>query len=224
MNRKTWLLLFFIITATDLFAIATDNNDLRWFTKILIVPLLIGYLISSLAFIKSWVHKWVIAALVFSWGGDVLLMLEPQNNIFFILGLVSFLIAHFCYINFFQAVKRREIIKTKWLLILPVIIYYLALVIFLFPHLGDLKLPVIIYGAVISTMLALALHMQPVKYGDAGIYMMVGAVLFIISDSVLAVNKFYKPFEWGSIITMMTYAFAQLLIVVGVIKYTRLTA
>lgn len=224
MSRKTWLLLFFIIVATDLFAIASGNNDLRWFTKIFIVPLLIGYLISSLAFIRSRVHKWVMAALVFSWGGDVLLMLEPKNNIFFIWGLVLFLIAHVCYIYFFLAVKRRETVKTDWLLILPVIIYYLVLIIFLFPHLGDLKLPVIIYGAVISTMLALALHMQPAKYGNAGIYMMVGAVLFIISDSVLAVNKFYKSFEWGGIITMMTYAFAQLLIVVGVIKYTRLTA
>jgi uncharacterized membrane protein YhhN len=219
-----WLILFFIITAIDLFAIASGNNDLRWFTKILIVPLLIGYLISSLALIKSRIHKWVIAALVFSWGGDVLLMLEPKNNIFFILGLVSFLIAHICYIDFFQVLKRRETIKTNWLLILPVIVYYLALIIFLFPYLGDLKLPVIIYGAVISTMLALALHMQRVKYGNAGFYMMAGAVLFIISDSVLAVNKFYKPFEWGSVITMITYAFAQLLIVIGVIKYIRLAA
>jgi uncharacterized membrane protein YhhN len=221
MNRTVWLVLFFIITAADIFAIATDNDDLRWLTKPFIIPLLIGYLISSLTLIKSRVHKWVIAALVFSWGGDILLMLEPQNSNFFIYGLVSFLIAHICYIDFFQVVKRKEKIKTNWLLVLPVLIYYVGLIVLLFSHLGALKIPVIIYGAVINIMLALALHMPGMKYKNAGMNMMIGAVLFIVSDSVLAINKFYKPFEGAGILIMLTYAFAQLFIAAGVIKYIR---
>jgi uncharacterized membrane protein YhhN len=221
MNRTLWLVLFFIITAADIFAITTDNDDLRWLTKPFIIPLLIGYLVSSLTLVKSKVHKWVIAALVFSWGGDVLLMLEPQNSNFFIYGLVSFLIAHICYIDFFQVVKRKEKIKTNWLFILPVLVYYAGLISLLFPYLKDLKIPVIIYGAVISTMLAFALHMLAMKYKNAAMNMMIGAVLFIASDSVLALNKFYKPFEGAGIVIMLTYAVAQLFIVAGVIKYIR---
>ena len=163
----------------------------------------------------------VIIALVFSWIGDVLLMLESSNSIFFILGLVSFLIAHICYIDFFQLVKRTENIKTSWLIVLPVIIYYIALIFVLFPYLGSLKFPVIIYGAVISIMLAFALHMALMKNRVKGTNMVFGAILFIISDSVLAINKFYKPFEAGGVIIMLTYAFAQMLIVLGVIKYIR---
>jgi uncharacterized membrane protein YhhN len=224
MNRKTWLILFFIVLAADIFAIATGNNDLRWGTKIFIVPSLVGWLISSLHVVKPHLYKWVVAALIFSWSGDVLLMLEPENSIFFILGLVSFLIAHICYIDFFQLVKKREKVKTNWLLTLPVLIYYLALIILLFPRLGNLKLPVVIYGAVISSMLAFALHMQLITNKAAGTKMMLGAILFIISDSVLAFNKFYQPFAGAGIVIMLTYAFAQLLIVSGVITYIRQTA
>lgn len=221
MNRILWLGLFFIITAADIFAIATNNDDLRWFTKPLIIPFLIGYFISSLTLKKSKVHKWVIAALIFSWGGDVLLMLETWNNNFFIYGLVSFLVAHICYIYFFQVVKRNEKIKTSWLFILPVLVYYAGLISLLFPYLKDLEIPVIVYGAVITTMLAFALHMLAMKNKNAGMSMMAGAMLFIISDSVLAINKFYKPFEGAGIVIMLTYAFAQLFIVVGAIKYIR---
>lgn len=224
MNKTAWLIFFLIIVAADIFAIAMDNQGLRWLTKVSIVPLLIGLLISSLSLIRSQVLKWVIAALIFSWVGDILLMLESRNSIFFILGLISFLIAHTCYIWFFQSVKKRERITTNGMLILPVFIYYLALIILLFPHLGSLKLPVLIYGAVITTMLVLALHMRLMTFKPAGTNMMTGAILFIISDSVLAINKFYQSFEGAGIVIILTYAFAQLLIVLGVIKYTRQTA
>jgi len=220
MNRTLWLVLFFIIIAVDIFAIATDNNDLRWFTKPVIIPLLIGYLISSLTLVRSR-HRWVIAALIFSWGGDVLLMLEPGDSNFFIYGLVSFLVAHVCYIYFFQVIKRKEKIKTSWLFVLPVLVYYAGLISLLFPYLKELKIPVIIYGAVISTMLGFALHMLAMKNKNAAMSMMGGAILFIISDSVLAINKFYKPFEGAGIVIMLTYAFAQLFIIAGVIKYIR---
>jgi len=221
MNRTLWLVLFFIIMAVDIFAIATDNNDLRWFTKPLIIPMLIGYLVSSLTVIKFREYKRVTAALIFSWSGDVLLMLESRDSNFFIYGLVSFLIAHVCYIYFFQLVKRKEKIKMSWLFVLPVLVYYAGLITLLFPYLKDLKIPVIVYGAGISTMLGFALHMLAMKYKNAAMSMMIGALLFIISDSVLAINKFYKPFEGAGIVIMLTYAFAQLFIVAGVIKYIR---
>jgi len=44
-------------------------------------------------------------------------------------------------------------------------------------------------------------------------------VLFVISDSVLAINKFYQPFEAANVIIMLTYGLAQLFIVTGAIRY-----
>ncbi len=221
MGRTTWLVLFFIITAADIFAIATDNEDLRWFTKIFIAPLLIGYIITSVTLIKTVLYKWIIAALVFSFAGDLLLMLEPNGSIFFILGLISFLLAHICYIDFFNVVKLKSEIKTNWIIIGLVAVYYAVLIFYLFPHLGTMKIPVIIYGAVISCMLALALHLPGIKFKKAGRSLMMGAILFVASDTLLAINKFYAPFEYAGILIMTTYAFAQLLIVMGAVIYIR---
>ena len=87
------------------------------------------------------------------------------------------------------------------------------------PWLGDMKLPVRIYGIVISFMLLLAMHMLFIKNKNAGLWMMSGAILFVISDSVLAINKFYQSFEMGGILVMLTYGVAQLFIIEGAIRY-----
>ena len=100
-----------------------------------------------------------------------------------------------------------------------VVIYYAALITFLSPFLGDMKLPVRIYGIVISFMLMLAMHMLYIKHKIAGKWMMAGALLFVISDSVLAINRFYQSFEIAGVIIMLTYGLAQLFIVEGAIRY-----
>lgn len=51
--------------------------------------------------------------------------------------------------------------------------------------------------------------------------MMLGALLFVLSDTVLAINKFYQPFELSGLVIMLAYGFAQLLIVTGAIYYIR---
>jgi len=60
-----------------------------------------------------------------------------------------------------------------------------------------------------------------IKNKMAGRWMMTGALLFVISDSVLAINKFYQSFEMAGVIIMLTYGLAQLFIVQGAIKYIR---
>jgi len=157
--------------------------------------------------------------LLFSLLGDILLLFVAKNDIFFLLGLASFLIAHIFYIIFFHHVRVREKIKGKPWLSVSVLIYYAFLIAFLSPHLGDMRIPVLVYGVVISFMLMLALHMLFLKNKTAGQWMMAGALLFVISDSVLAVNKFYQPFEGAAVIIMLTYGLAQLFIVKGAIRY-----
>jgi uncharacterized membrane protein YhhN len=84
-----------------------------------------------------------------------------------------------------------------------------------------MKLPVRIYGIVISFMLMLAMHMLFSKNKPAGRLMMTGALLFVISDSILAVNKFYQSFEIAGVVIVLTYGLAQLFIVEGAIRYVR---
>jgi uncharacterized membrane protein YhhN len=46
----------------------------------------------------------------------------------------------------------------------------------------------------------------------------IGALLFVASDSILAINKFHTPFESATFFVMLTYGLAQLLLIVGIVK------
>jgi uncharacterized membrane protein YhhN len=146
-------------------------------------------------------------------------MLQDDNPNFFLFGLSSFLIAHIFYILFFHFVRIKENIKGKWYLLLIVAVYYAIIISILSPYLGNMKLPVRIYAVVISFMFMLAMHMLFIKNTMAGLWMMTGALLFIISDSLLAINKFYFPFQMAGIFVMTTYGLAQLFITEGAVRY-----
>jgi uncharacterized membrane protein YhhN len=221
MRKNFWIILFLIILAADLTAVFLDKEGLRYFTKPLIVISLILYFISQTSFVQSGLKKWVLFALGFSLGGDIFLLFEVKGPVFFLLGLSSFLIAHIFYIVFFHLIRIRENIAGNILLLLVVVVYYTALMTILSPFLENMKLPVRIYGVVISFMLLLALHTGFITNKKASLLMITGAVLFIISDSMLALNKFYAAFEYAGIGVMLSYGMAQLFIVEGAIKYIR---
>jgi uncharacterized membrane protein YhhN len=221
MKKKFWYLLFAVILIVDLAGIQLQNKDLQIFSKPLIIPVLIGFFDSQLTSITKGISRWILAALLFSLAGDALLMFEEKNSIFFLLGLSAFLLAHIFYIVFFHRVRVKEKVKSNPWLLVGVVAYYAALITLLSPFLGDMKIPVLVYGIVISFMFMLAMHMLFIKNKSAGQWMMFGALLFVISDSVLAINKFYQPFEFAGILIMLTYGLAQLFIVEGASRYIR---
>jgi uncharacterized membrane protein YhhN len=221
MKKSFWLILFLAVLVANLADRQFNNGELEYYFKPLLIPLLVSYFISQTNTIVTGLNKWILLALFFSWAGDVLLMFEPKDKIFFLLGLSSFLIAHIFYIVFFHFVRVREKIKgNPWLLVV-VVIYYAVLINFLSPYLADMKIPVLVYGIVISVMLMMAMHMLFIKNNPAGKWMMIGALMFVMSDSILAINKFYQSFETAGILIMLTYGLAQLFIVEGAIKYLR---
>src|SRR5687767_10347400 len=152
MNRIVWIILFLFILAADLVAIFCNYETWRYITKPLVVISLIAYFISRTFSIPSVLKKWILLALVFSLAGDIFLLFETDQPLFFLLGLSSFLIAHIFYIAFFQGVRVREKIRGNVILLLMVVVYYIALVTKLSPYLEEMKLPVSIYGVVISFM------------------------------------------------------------------------
>lgn len=223
-KKISWIVLFLIILLVDLFAVYTNNESLRYTTKPLLMLLLIAFFIFQTKGIASSLKKWVVLALLFSWTGDVLLIFESMNANFFIYGLVAFLIAHVFYILFYENVIRKDGLRKNYWWFFPVIIYYIALIYILSPNLEDMKLPVRIYGIVISYMLIQALQTGRIKNLGAATLMIAGAVLFITSDSILAINKFYEPFEYAGLAIMLTYGIAQLLITLGAVGYITSTS
>jgi uncharacterized membrane protein YhhN len=217
--KKSWLIVFAVVLLADLIAVFLKNETLVYIAKPLVIITLIIYFLAATARIKNRSKKFVAGALAFSWLGDVLLMFESSDKSFFLFGLTAFLIAHLFYIFFFSITRTDEKIKLKGGWAVVVTVYFAGLIFLLFNDLGEMKIPVIVYGVVISAMFLMALHMLYIKNNEAGKLMMLGALLFVASDSLLAINKFYQPFQLAGIFTMFTYGSAQLFITLGAARF-----
>ncbi len=154
----------------------------------------------------------------FSLIGDVLLIFQEDDTTFFMAGLGSFLIAHLAYIwAFTKTYIDQEIALIKrqgWVMVL-VIGYGLYFFNLLKDHLGGLFGPVILYVAAITLMLLLALNRFERVNTSSFLLVATGATLFVVSDSILAWNKFMRPVPYGHLLIMATYGLAQLGILLG---------
>jgi uncharacterized membrane protein YhhN len=222
MKKTIWIILFALVLLIDLVSVYLNNESLRFITKPLLMPLLAIYLLQQTSSAMSSLKIWIFLALFFSWLGDIFLLFEERGSNFFLLGLSAFLVAQVFYIVFFHNIRMREYIRGNALLLLFVIVYYSILISVLSPYLGNMRLPVRIYGVVLSFMLMLAMHTMLGKNKKAALWMMMGAILFVASDSLLAFNKFFSAFNYAGLIIMLTYGLAQLFITEGAVKYINL--
>ena len=147
----------------------------------------------------------IIAGLVFSMAGDVFLMLPSDR---FVAGLVAFLVAHLFYIVAFIS----EISTLIWWPLIPLVTYGIVIYFVLAPYLGKLKPPVLIYIAVILIMAWFAWERWNHSIQSGAFLAYVGAVLFIISDTILAINRFLRAFKLARVLNLTTYFAAQCLI------------
>ncbi len=216
--QKRISIVFWILAILDVIGIAAGIEVLHFIAKPLLIPVLIVLLFYSRSVTAG--KKLLLIGLFFSWLGDVLLMLEQKHPLFFIFGLASFLTTHIFYIIYFLRIKSHEasLLQKQPLLIALVLAYGITLVWQLYPYLSDLKLPVIIYAAVICSMLLCSLHIFFKVNKKAARYYLLGAAAFVLSDSLLAINKFYQPFAYAGIFIMLTYCAAQYFIVRGFIE------
>jgi len=156
-------------------------------------------------------YQWLIVlGLLFSLAGDVFLML-PRDR--FVAGLVSFLIAHLFYIAAF-AQQADGTPALPGLLVFAV--YSVLLLGMLLPRTGRLRLPVIAYAVVLSAM-GWQAAAQWALHGDLrALLALAGATLFILSDSILALDRFVRPFAAAQALLLSSYYLAQWLIALSV--------
>lgn len=147
----------------------------------------------------------IIIGLLFSLAGDVFLMLPSDR---FLAGLVAFLIAHLFYIAAFLS----EISALTWWPLVPLVIYGIVIYIIVASSLGKLKLPVLIYVVVILIMAWLAWERWSQTGQSGALLAFAGAVLFVISDTILAINRFRGAFKPSRALNLTTYFAAQWLI------------
>ncbi|MFN8439487.1 MAG: lysoplasmalogenase [Caldilineaceae bacterium] len=155
----------------------------------------------------SFYQSMIIGGLVFSLAGDVFLML-PQDR--FIPGLFSFLVAHLLYIAAFTNLAGLHN-RSGWLY-WPFLLIALLMLAYLWRAVGKLRIYVIAYMLVISVMAWQGAEYWFESGTTASAVAAVGALLFLVSDSVLAIDRFRTKFATASIVVLSTYYVAQLLI------------
>ena len=199
-------MLYIIVCILDLIGIYLENSILIFTAKpLLMITLFWYYMVNA-----KRVNKFLIAGLFFSFLGDVLLL--GSGDLYFILGLLFFLIAHVFYI--LMVVKLLKSTKLSQVLIasIPYFLIFTSLLTILYSGLGDMKIPVIVYAITITVLgiSSLTLFLQNKTISHLGLVF--GVLIFIISDSVLALNMFYKKQAIYPILIISTYVIAQYLI------------
>jgi uncharacterized membrane protein YhhN len=207
MNKiKLTFLLFLLASVMDVIGIILKIPMLIYIFKPLIIIALLFLYVFSLP--KR--LKWYVIALEFSFFGDVLLMFS--GKLFFMAGLLSFLMAHILFIKIvINQIKKTSILKVIMASV-PFLMLFLGLMFVLKNSLNELLIPVIIYGLTISTFGVVSLINYLQKKSVKSFLILIGAVVFITSDSLLAINKFYSPNKIFEVLIMVTYIIAQYLI------------
>jgi uncharacterized membrane protein YhhN len=193
MQINTRLLPFVITAVIELIGEATGNLTFIQITKPLLMPTLaLWWYYSTSGKSVPW-RNTVLGALLFSTAGDILLMKSGQYPLFFLLGLSAFLVAHLFYIRTYLTIGqgRRGFLHQNPMVIGLFALYLGGLLLLLWQGIPDgMKAPVAIYALVIT-------------------------VLFVLSDSLIALNKFGFAFPDARVAIMGTYIFGQYAVVRG---------
>ncbi|WP_339925370.1 lysoplasmalogenase [uncultured Cyclobacterium sp.] len=214
-----WLYLFLFAALADIAMIVNAESSYRYFTKPVIMIALLLYFLQITKLINgSLLRITVSAGLFFSFLGDVLLLDESL----FLFGLGAFFMTHICYIVAFKLTQNHtlNLFKVNFIkmFVFNLPLYIVAALIYFLIHsqLNELKIPVIIYIMAIVMMVTMARERFGRTNNSSFWQLFLGAFLFFISDSLLALDRFFHPIVDGDLLIMSTYILGQLLIVMGI--------
>jgi uncharacterized membrane protein YhhN len=210
MNRSWGFAVYAIVATVHLVSLFVDAPVVGGATKVLLMPALLVALVVALPRVKSEIAVWAGLGIAFSWAGDALLA-DPDSG-GFVVGLGAFLLAHAAYLVLFIRPMRTKPITP---LALAYVVWWIALVGLLAPHLGALLIPVAIYGLVLGASATFALGTNR--------FAAIGALIFTASDTVLAFKLFHPDFSlWQpDFVIMLLYVVGQGLIIFGAVTHAR---
>ncbi|MDX1365389.1 MAG: lysoplasmalogenase [Arenibacter latericius] len=219
MNYKSipFFLAYIFIVFLDLLFGYLGFQEFRMLTKPLIVISLIIYFGYKGKQLPKKVFQYTTMALCFSLVGDIMLLYEDRSPIFFMLGLSAFLLAHISYSIVFISQRNLKFTKEYWIMVTALVSFGVALFLMVMKNLGDFMIPVIIYIMVILVMAITSSNRMGMVSRKSFVLVLIGALFFILSDSILAINKFNFPVPLSHFWIMSTYAISQYLIVNGLL-------
>ena len=203
-NIRVAKYLFFTVSFFNLLGIAFKEPLLVYTSK----PFIISALWLLYKFQTTKTNYFYSVALIFSLVGDIVLMFKGLN--FFMLGLVSFLIAQVFYILIVSKRIKNYSFSKMLKLSIPFMLLVIGLITLLESKgLEAMLFPLIMYGITIGVFGTVALYSHLELKNEISKFMLFGALLFITSDALLAINSFYEPMHVLNLIVMITYIGAQ---------------
>ena len=208
---QRWPTLFVLCAAAYIGTEALRPFPWQWLVKVLPILMLLA---AAFQLLQDRLRTQVILALCCSAAGDVLLTLPGSFG--FLWGLGAFLCAQACYAWIFFNRRHAAHSMTKMLLSALAGVYAVAMAFQILPDALALRIAVLCYLCVITLMLLAAVWAWNTHHRH-----LIGAALFVASDSLLAWNMFVVPLPWASPGVMSTYYLAQYLLLTGIIAYPR---
>jgi len=202
---KSLTILFFAVSIIEITGVYLDNSMLQTIFK----PLIILSLMALYYFAVSKKNNLYLLALAFSFLGDVFLL--DKNNMF-IYGIAAFLLTQVLYIYIIVKQMQKPSHFHKYLYAFLFANYIVFLIGLLKPNLGELFYPVVIYGVTIAIFGLVSTLNYVTKRTKIDLTLWIGAILFIASDTMIALDKFHEPRAFYPIAIMSTYILAQYLI------------
>lgn len=196
--KKIQTLIFLLLATIFVATHFIEPYSFSWLIKILPMMMLMWVILKN---VKNKDEKTFFVGLAFSTLGDFFLDYDPIN--FFIFGLALFLFAHIFYIISFTPLSMLKI-KARLLIIIAYVTFGFAIFILLSNKLGELFIPVLIYMMVLLLMAISTL----VSY-KSNTWLIIGGISFVVSDSLLGLNKFYLTIPYAEVLIMISYYFAQ---------------
>ena len=210
MNRTSTRILGILICCAVVQTIVGHLGHSPWLIYIfkpLATILIFGIALANWISQKQNYAMWICVGLVFSLAGDVLL-LWPER--LFLAGLVAFFFAHVAYL---AAFTRETKFPASW----AVWGFYLAIAAAMYFALSarlpaELKLPVALYAFAVATMAAQAMGRYVVSQSRVAMLAAAGGIFFMLSDGLLAVDRFRAAIPYAAIAVLAPYYIAQVLI------------
>ena len=222
MKRKTSLVLHLVLTvivAVELTGRLTGDIRLEYPVKPLIMIWMALYFLLFRK--KSALTTPVLIAFFFSWVGDIFLMFSHRDELFFLAGVGGFFLAQVSYIFLFARYSEtggRGYLQENLIIGFVFLGYAAGIFYLMFPGLeGAMKPVVLIYALSLIVMSMMALNRKGRVNRRSYLLVFTGSVLFVLSDSMIALDRFYRDIPMAGFLIMVTYIAAQYLIMRGLI-------
>lgn len=211
MNLKIFTTIYFSFSIFEIIFGIAQNQIGVFVTKPLIMISIMVFYFFQTQNQRNFQDKLMLIAFFFSLLGDTFLMIKGEK--YFMFGLGSFLITHLFYIFVFSRNKLKMNLLTR----ISFLIFSGIMLLILKDNVNkSLLIPIIIYMITITIMAISASERN--SNPDSYRLVLMGAILFVLSDTLIAIDRFVVPIPFQTFLIMGTYVLAQYLIAVGFLK------